>query len=247
MKRKTFERALCSAMLLAAPFSTMFARHLTPNEALERISANPTIKQIAGSAHLTLAHTEEAEGKEMVYVFNSSNGFVLAGADDNMTALLGYSDNGQFDYDSAPPALKWWIEQYASQASAALSNEIIMLGDSELHKVSQPMPAIPYLVQTTWGQQYPFNLDCPKIGDENCVTGCVATAMAQIVKYHGYPTVGNGLNHYDWNGQELEFDFSATSFLYDKMLDSYSSVSSEEEKNAVATLMSACGSAVDMQ
>lgn len=236
-------------MLLAAPFSATFARHLTPNEALERIAGNPAIKQMPGSAHLTLAHTEEADGKEMVYVFNSSNGFVLVGADDNMTALLGYSDNGQFDYLSAPPALKWWIAQYASQASGALAKETIALDSSASTAIKETrnMEEIPYLVQTTWGQQYPFNLDCPKIGDDNCVTGCVATAMAQIVKYHDYPAVGNGQHHYNWNGEELEFDYSATSFLFDNMLDSYSSASSEEERSAVATLMSACGRAVNMQ
>ncbi len=249
MKLKTFERALCTAMLITAPFSFVYARHLTPNEALERIAGNSAIKKMPGNSHLNLVYTEESEGNEMVYVFNGSNGFVLAAADNNMAALLGYSDNGNFDYESAPPALKWMISQYASQASSAISNDAVMLHSSEssARKASQPKETIPYLIQTAWGQQYPFNLDCPKIGDDNCVTGCVATAMAQIVKYHAYPSVGKGHNQYYWNDQQLEFDYSHTSFLYDDMLDSYSSASSEEERNAVATLMSACGIAVDMQ
>lgn len=246
MKRNTFERVIWSAMLIMAPFIASFARHLTPNEALERLTKNSTIKRIAGKPHFTLAYTEEAEGKEMVYVFNNSNGFILTGADDNMEALLGYSDNGKFDYDSAPPALKWWIGQYASQAYTALYNEAVTLSQPQNANYKVSRPAIPYLVQTGWGQQKPFNLQCPKIGEDLCVTGCVATAMAQIVKYHGYPAVGIGQHSYEWNGEEVSFDYSATTFRYDAMLDSYLSASIFEQKTAVATLMKACGVAVDM-
>lgn len=250
MKISTIIKCLGGTLMLLTPFVKATGKQLSPNQALERALANSKTQRVASAGRLSLSYTESIEEKNLVYVFNDSKeGFIIVGGDDNMSPILGYSDNGTFDYASAPPALKWWLEQYAKEASTLLSQNITVLQDIEprAKKTSAQKEAIPYLIQTVWGQTYPFNLDCPEIGDDKCVTGCVATAMAQILKYHGYPTKGRYSNRYNWNGQELEFDYENTTFNFDEMKDSYYSLSSEEEMNAVANLMSACGIAVDMQ
>lgn len=248
MKISTTLKSISAAILVLSPLANASARQLSPEEALQRAISNPTKgMRIPGKNQLSLSYTESLEGSDLVYVFNNSrHGFLLIGGDDTMQPLLGYSEQGSFDYESASPSLRWWISQYASEALAASSINVTAL-QADGQKTTEDKEPIPYMVQTKWGQQYPFNLDCPELNGKNCVTGCVATAMAQIVKYHGYPAVGNDTNKYDWNNTTLEFDYGATDFNYADMLDSYSSASTQDQCQAVATLMSACGIAVNMK
>lgn len=249
MNLKTIERAICTSLLIIAPLSAVYASHLTPNEALARIQNNSQIKRIPSSSQFSLVHTEKAQDNEMVYVFNTNDGFIVVSADDYMPALLGYSNNGNYNPSSASPALKWWLSQYAEEA-AETCREI------ESGKLTDNRPflapekereEIPYLIHTTWGQDDPYNLDCPEIGQNHCVTGCVATAMAQIIKHHNYPDSGNDSNAYSWNGTSLEFDFSSSDFKYDLMPDYFEGSESDEQKEAVAKLMYACGVSVNMK
>lgn len=82
------------------------------------------------------------------------------------------------------------------------------------------------LLQTQWGQDDPYNLQCPVKSGKHCQTGCVATAMAQIMYYHRWPAEG-----YDW----------------DNMLPTYTGSETEAQQAAVAKLMHDCGVAVDME
>lgn len=248
MKTITFGKAICTAMLISTPVSAVYARHLNPDEALSRITTNHALKRMPGILRYDLIHTEESNGGEMVYVFNTSeNGFIVVSADDNMPALLGYSDNGVYDPDNISPALKWWISQYAEEASYALSSDTDTLSSdlTGTRSETERVP-IPELLTTKWGQDMPFNLLCPELNGKRCVTGCVATAMAQIIKYHKYPDLGCNTNEYIWNGNTLTFDYGNTNFNYDLMENVYSGQESEEANNAVANLMYACGIAVNM-
>ncbi|MDE5585412.1 MAG: C10 family peptidase, partial [Muribaculaceae bacterium] len=190
------------------------------------------------------------DGQQMVYVFNTNNdGFIVVSADDSMTSLLGYSDKGIFDPANVSPAFKWWLSQYAEEA--AYANKVNLLESASndsatTRSESSDLQAIPNLITTQWGQEYPFNLDCPQIGNEKTVTGCVATAMAQIIKYHNYPASGNDTNSYEWNNTELSFDYANSSFQYDLMADNYSQSQSAESNEAVAKLLLACGVGVNM-
>lgn len=108
---------------------------------------------------------------------------------------------------------------------------------------------VPHLLSTTWSQEYPYNLSCPSDDGGRCVTGCVATAMAQVIKYHNYPVCGNGTASYKWNGQTLSFDYSTANFDYDNMRKNYPASndrSTKVQKEAVAKLMYACGVGVEM-
>lgn len=248
MKLKTIEKAVCTTLLTIAPLSAVYAGHLSPDEALARIKNNSQIKRIPSSSQFSLIHTEEAKGNEMVYVFNTNDGFIVVSADDNMPALLGYSNNGTYNPKTASPSLKWWLSQYAEEAAETCR-------DIESGKLTKNIPffapeaekeAIPYLIRTSWGQDDPYNLDCPEIGNYQCVTGCVATAMAQIIKYHNYPVTGNDSNVYPWHATSLDFDFSRADFRYDLMPEFFEGTESQEEQEAVAKLMYACGVSVNM-
>ncbi len=248
MNLYTTIKTLTGAVVMCGISVAANAAPLSPQQAMARVQSSQTIHRLPGDRSLVLAHTEKAGGENYLYVFNrGTSGFVIASADDRMPAVLGYSDNGMFDQAEASPELKWWLEQYAAQANSCLSSAIIPV--NAVSKSPAQRPAVAELLKTRWNQAEPYNLDCPVENGYHCVTGCVATAMAQVIKYHGYPETGNGSHSYYWRGTELSYDYSAAHFDYANMpdvYDYYSDLNTEEQNKAVANLMYACGVAVNM-
>ncbi|MDE5996815.1 MAG: C10 family peptidase, partial [Muribaculaceae bacterium] len=228
------------------------AAPLTPEQALNRLKSSTAAKRVVGNKPFELAHTEKLNNQDYLFVFNRNNdGFIIASADDRMPALLGYSDNGAFDLATASPELKWWLGQYAVQASQSLNSVVSPLADEGGTDSSRE--EIPVLIKTKWNQGAPFNNDCPEDDGGKCVTGCVATAMAQVIKYHGYPSQGKGTHSYDWNKRELIYDYGNAVFDFNNMIDEYNYSSdsgkptpTQEQEAAVANLMHACGVGVNM-
>lgn len=108
--------------------------------------------------------------------------------------------------------------------------------------------AIAPLVTAQWNQGEPFNNMCPTYSSERAVTGCVATAMAQIMYYHKWPQgPGSGSYSYVHNGASISFDFGATTFDWNNMIDNYNSSYTNAQGRAVAQLMAACGTSIRMQ
>ncbi|MDE5586114.1 MAG: C10 family peptidase, partial [Muribaculaceae bacterium] len=213
-----------------------------------RLEGTSTRFRIPGNAPYRLAYTETASNEPRLYVFNKGNdGFVIASADDSFPALLGYSDNGAFNPSDASPELMWWLGQYAGEASFYLQNPVEGNGAGSGRSISRVNRAnIPVLLTTRWNQDSPYNLDCPVDGNMRSVTGCVATAMAQVIKYHAYPVQGVGQHSYSWNGQTLSFNYGSTTFDYADMLDVYDDRATPSQQEAVAALMYACGVGVNM-
>ncbi|MDE5870530.1 MAG: C10 family peptidase, partial [Muribaculaceae bacterium] len=241
-------KAIGSSLLILTPFMSADAMQLSPDQALRRLEGSSSRFRISGNAPYRLAYTETAANQPRLYVFNKGNeGFVIASADDSFPALLGYSDNGAFNPSDASPELKWWLSQYAGEAAWYLQHPTDVRTSGTRKKTSGVSRAdIPQLLATKWNQGAPYNLDCPEVGGERSVTGCVATAMAQVIKYHGYPTLGSGKHNYSWNGTNLEFNYGATTFDYANMLDEYGDNATPEQQKAVASLMYACGVGVNM-
>ncbi|MDE6631991.1 MAG: Spi family protease inhibitor [Muribaculaceae bacterium] len=117
MKSTSIQKAFCSGLLLTLMATGVYARQLSPSDALSRAKENMGQKRISGSSNYDLIYTEETEGEKFVYVFNTNDGFIVVSADDNMPALLGYSGNGTFDPSNTSPALKWWLTLYAEEAA----------------------------------------------------------------------------------------------------------------------------------
>ena len=191
------------------------------------------------------------------YIFNTSDGFVIVSADDIAVPVLGYSDSGNFDPQNIPVNMYEWLLGYEHDISLAISNGVsaseniatdwrkLSSGQMASQKRSRSVNA---LVQTRWNQGSPYNTLCPYDTDENdrTVTGCVATAMAQIMKYWNYPTQGNGSQTYTSSYGELTANFGSTTYDWNNMVNSYTNSATQAQKDAVATLMYHCGVAVQM-
>lgn len=255
---------LLSLVALAA--QPLLARSLSPEEALNRAFGQH--RKVAASRSIGArssvisepAMTIENEGTPSVYIFNKAEeGFVIVSADEVAAPILGYSDTGVLDVENLPDNLKGWLENCSRQirrASAAGAESYSVTRETD-HDPIEP------LVKTKWDQTKPFNNDCPTRDGFRCVTGCVATAMAQVMKYFNWPTqVASDANiSYKWRSKSipnpenptemiqetLTADFSNEEFDWDNMRDSYSGNNyTETEASAVAALMKACGYSVDM-
>lgn len=182
-----------------------------------------------------------------LYVFNNTNaqGFVVIAGEESMeNKVLGYSDNGTFDYNDAPPALLWLLDSYTQEiAYMQQQGKKYEVRKSAFNKTTEP------LIKTKWGQRTPYNNLCPKYDQFNrSITGCAATAMSQIMYYHKYPAKGYGSNSYisyDY-GFEISEDFSNTTYEWDKMTLTYDSTSTQEACDAVAQIMYHAGVSINM-
>ncbi|MBQ0049483.1 MAG: C10 family peptidase [Bacteroidales bacterium] len=236
--------------------SLLYARQLSPSEAIVRLqheSNRTTYKHAARriaqrSNAFHLEHTEQRGDTALIYVMNDSlqGGFCILSADDCAPALLGYAHEGSFQTDSLPDGLRWWLSNLADNIAHAINQQAtIERRNTGVHDAIEP------LIKTQWRQEAPFNLLCNDV-DESSYTGCVATAMAQIMNYHQWPEQGKGSHSYTYSpsptqSYEISSDFSAHTYQWDKMLLQYGRFGNDREsEDAVALLMRDCGVAVNM-
>ena len=248
MKKYT---AAARALLKAA--SGAWAKTLTPAEALARLETS-SAKQKAPSRLRTqsrLAHTTMTpQGAPAVYIFagNDGKGYLAVSADDCTEALLGYSDNATVD-GTISPELEWWLSQYADQIDYI--NAQVAKGNILRYSTNKAAEreAIAPMIKTQWDQGAPYNAKCPTVGTTRTYTGCVATALAQMMNYWQYPAKGQGRVTYQWatGGKKLSLNMATITFDWDNMLDTYVPGNyNEAQELAVANLMKACGYAVEM-
>lgn len=225
------------------------AEQLTPEQALARVrtAAGPQSRAVDMTRMSNLVYTAKTDDNADLYIFNASagDGYMIVSADDCAAPLLGYTDKGDFDPRNMPDNLKAWIEGYQRQIAWASARGIRYEAGS-----SSSRAEVAPLVKTKWDQGAPYNNKCPLVGSTRTYTGCVATAMAQVMKYHEWPTRGTGSHSYTWTTESGEKKTLSASFntTYDwaNMLDEYTSTSTTAQNDAVAKLMYHCGVSVDM-
>lgn len=175
-----------------------FLRNSTTTKGVKR--RTPALTQ----ANLLHAYTQNTtSGQPAVYVFTTGEkGFVLAAADDRAIRILGYSDEDTFDPNDLPLGLKDMLENYAAEIShaPALLNEIHPTDPVTDYEVEETEPILPLLGDIRWGQLSPYNKKFPIAltspdGDGHASTGCMTTALVQIMRYHQHPKRGYGSNY----------------------------------------------------
>jgi hypothetical protein len=241
MKRAT-------TILIAICVSALFAngKQISQNAALSAARKYSRTGQVAPAKNLRSDKTNNAP----YYAFNLEQGYVIVSGDDEMTELVGYAENGFFDAENVPPQMQLWLDGYAEYVAAVQSGKAkarkILLSDS-------PSVVVEPLVTTKWNQDAPFNNFAPEYTDDNnntqrCATGCAATAMAQIMKFHNWPEQGVG--HYSYEHQSfgtISSNFSEHVYDWTNMIDRYNNGEySSEQADAVALLMKDCGVSLNM-
>ena len=251
-------KLILSAMTLLMACET-FAAQLTPQEALARM--NTTNSQAKGvvtdQSSLQLTYTSTFKGNNTYYVFNKSNeeGYLILSADDCMPAVLGVVEGNSFDYDKLPDNRKWWLSQYDVSISNYSAKGKKYVSSSTAKRDIEPL-----LGDIQWNQWAPYNLLCPTREGKETPTGCVATAMAQVMGMWQWPKRGYGKSEYQWftttgfdeDGNYLDElvtisrDFTQSKYKWDKIVPVYYGGETEERKLAIAQLMYDCGVATNM-
>lgn len=232
-----------------------FADHVTEQQALQK--AQQFLKGKILSAASTKAYSRGGSKiADPFYIFNAENkgGFVIISGDDRTTEVLGYSDHGNINTANLPDNLEWLLNYYNDVINNWGKNSNTQIRHRSTRSPLAAKPEIQPLIQTHWGQSWPYNKFCPLYNEERCVTGCVATAMAQIMYYHQWPAGETAtIPPYELtdssdpdNKLTLE-QLPSTSFDWDNMLLKYEwDAEDDEHADAVAKLMQYCGQSVHM-
>ena len=245
MKRYTMILAL--VLMVAMP---MMAERVTP-ETARKVAATFLSNNGAKAAQLT--DLSKAAGFSNLYIFNGEQGFVVMAADDCVQPILGYSLTGRFVVENMPTNVSGWLQGYNDEIQYAVDSKMkataetakmwrdLINGNS---KAGRATAVVDNLLSTIWDQDPYYNAMCPydsQVG-ELTVTGCVATAMAQIMRYWEHPIHGTGSHSYTHSKYGVQSaNYGNTTYNWDNMPNSIHSAN-----NDIAQLMYHCGVSVDM-
>ena len=220
-------------------------------------SSRKAVKGISKS--LTLAYTLNQPQKDVpaLYVFNrgKNEGFVLVAADDQSKKILGYSYTGSFDATDMPEHVQFWLERYAEQIRVLSENGALFTTNAKKYT---PVASLfgGDKKGILWRQRDPWNRLCPAFDKDGVstrtLTGCVSTAVSQIMLYYRWPEKGKGEIDYTFKAPDktdytITKDLSGSTYEYDKMLNVYTADNfTEEQGNAVALLCYDVGIASEM-
>lgn len=256
MQKTTLGIALLMSSCFGAfanPVSVQTAQTAATNFIAKKISGT-------GSVNVQLTKTYAANGtsgQSSIYIFDVNNGagFVIVSGEDAVTPILAYSAESNFPVNVTNKEVAYWMDGYNEQITTVIDNHVTQTtaigaewsklvgntNDNDLHKGTTVAP----LLTTKWDQGDAYANLCPT----NTPTGCVATAMAQIMKFWNYPTQGTGTHTYNAPAPvnaTLSADFGATTYMWNNMPNMLTNTSPAGQKAAIATLMSHCGISVNM-
>ena len=257
-------------MVIVTFFSLAYGKKVDVNTAqtvARQFMANKAVPgKLVNIRNLSLTYTsvpananKAPSGGSVVYYYvfniNSSQGFVIVSGDDIVEPILGYSNQKSFDPDHIPAHVVAWLKGYEDQIQFAIDRQMQPTSKIKIkwdkyrnnhnqNPVYRGPAGVSPLVQTTWNQNPYYNDLCPydNTASELTVTGCVATAMAQVLKYWNSPTTGAGFNSYsDPKYGTQSADFGSTTYDWTNM-----PMILNGPNNAIATLMYHCGVSVNM-
>ena len=173
------------------------------------------------------------------------DGFVIVSRDDMFEPVLAYSSK-PFPTNHIPCGMKWWMEVTSENMQAMKA-----AGMTPSKAPHRAISAQSNFLPAEWGQDSPYNYYTPLVENTKTPTGCVATALAQILYYYRYPTQGTGEGWYRLGSSTYQNPVTINSvYAWDLMQDTYSSMEipflSQEKKDAIGKLMYECGACARM-
>ena len=265
MKKRLIPLLLMTALLgfvaKAAP--------VTPSAASMIAKAYLAMNEPAAQGPLALYETRcNSQGQAILYIFNiDTTGFIIVSADDDVPPVVGCSLNGAYSRERIADNFNHWLDDCVTDIDAVLSSSTLnaeMQAErltwqaewSALRRSDRSFYArhdgknVNTLVETRWEQGAGYNNYCPEYSNGSnghTVTGCVATAMAQIIRYHGYPNTGFYRHSYGAPSYGLQsVDFDSAYYDFSKMPVRVNRNSPTAQQHAVSLLCYHCGVAVDM-
>lgn len=245
-------KRLSTLVLVLMTFIVASAQTVTAEQALSKARAFAQKRQAQlskGQQSNTLTLTPIAQrellnskdGKEL-YAYNIGNGqgFVIISGDERMPEVFGYADEGSLDPQQIPENMRFWMQQYAENVKQLQAGK-------QMTAIPTHSAVAPFLT-AKWNQGAPYNMQCPKDTKDGkaSMTGCVATAMAQVL-YYVQPDGCTTLNSYITEIRKMNVPaLPSTTFNWSIMRNTYTSSDNDASAQEVAKLMRYCGQAVEM-
>ena len=262
MKKMTLTFCLIAATigsLMAGPVDQQKAQQLGA-----KFLSTTALSQKNADIQLQLASLAADRNAVDYYAFNVENGegFVIIAGDDRVKPILAYSTSGQFDPNNVSEGFQFTLDgfreeiQYVREHHLSATPDIVAEWNSlsktgSLNRGDQTRIVIGPLCQTIWNQNYPYNSQCPEDPEGSgghVYAGCVATAMAQVMKFYDWPAQGTGSHSYHPSGYaQQSANFGETEYHFELMPLALDSTSTEDEIFYIAQFQHHCGIAVDMQ
>lgn len=257
MRKTNFYTALIFlvASILQTASAKVVDEQTAQKAAITFYKYNTNLSQSVNISAKLVYTRKESDNTVDFYVFDiNPKGFVIVSADDNADPILAFSDETIFESNVPNTGIQDWMDDVSNNVSYIIKNNVpadaTVSANWQAYSSGQnPIDSrfatsVSPLVTTTWNQSPYYNEYCPG----GSVTGCVATAMAQIMKYWNNPTTGTGSYSYvDGSYGTLSADFGSTTYSWSSMPASLSSSSTTTQENAVATLMYQAGVSVAME
>lgn len=258
------KRSLNLLLLFAILAIPAFAERISRTEA-QRIAQNFFAKKLQRNVKTTLmalpkrllpsAPTTPSYAPFYIYNVENNGGFVIVSGDDAIGNIIGYSDNGTFDLEGAPDNVVTMMQMFARTIeNQQRTGSTDFVKEDERVAPHGEVKVKPLLKNIQWGQDAPFFNKMPERKatennpKERYYVGCVATAMAQIMRYYKWPMQGTGNMTYTDNlGKKHIVDFASATFDWTKMPERLEIDNADEtENNMVATLSSLAAFSVHM-
>lgn len=234
----TLAGLLCGAMQAdAAPRSMTEARRLAQDffAAKHGLVINTDQVELVDNAPRRKA-TNRTSIDTPYYIFNNDNrGFVIVSGSDLTSPILGYSDQATFTNAQLPDNLEGWFNMMSDAIEFIERNPQAAISAEQRSALSNTEIA-PLLGNTMWDQTSPYNTLCPAASP----TGCMATAMAQVMRYFKFPQKGVGSDSYSWTNpttgtaETLAVNFAEHTYEWDLMEDTYTRSTSHSEASRAA-------------
>ena len=225
---------LITSLLLTSVLA--HAGQITEQEALAKAKTFMQGKRFKTSGRRLTPGKQVNQTFKHLYVFNveANEGFVIVSGDDRTQSILGYAYTGEINMGQMPCNMKWLLSYYDT-AIGQLGDDFPQSASTTLS--SATYAEIPAIVGTQWGQGDPYNAQCPQHEGVRCITGCVATAMAQVMNHNRWPqSQTTEIPAYTTNTLHISMPaLPAKQFNWDNMTAA-----------GIAELMLYCGQAVKM-
>lgn len=206
-----------------------------------------------GTPRLVFSKIKKTADSEKVYyyVFSTGNdcGYTLVSGDDRMPAIIGYTQSGNYDEDKMPDNFRNFMQAYQDMIDNATDLQLSEIAEWQSQRTVHS--AVAPIMGEKWNQSEPYNNLCPLISNRRAVTGCVATAVAQILHHNSKKsliTLTDEIPAYTTKTNNILMPAINAGYNYNwnDMSDVYTGTESTAQKNAVAELMLHVGCAVQM-
>jgi len=232
-------RLLLSLLAFVVSITMVNAGKVTEQQALMKAQQFMKGKSLR-VANMKAASRGDSKEADAFFVFNVDNngGFVIVSGDDRTEPILGYSDCGCINTSRLPDNLKWLFDYYNYIIGHLEDNPDVQVAPNKTRSaLNIDKTTISPLIQTYWGQGAPYNSMCPLVNGQHCITGCAATAMAQIINYNKWPEANtSSVDAYTTVTNEISMaQLDPTSFNWNSMTN-----------DDIARLMLYCGQSAMM-